>query len=175
MWCSGTGLLWSTEGTWSSRKDKYFQFTTTDCMVHRVFEVYSTSLKQMPIHHSIDLKYKLTYILGKLLTVDVSIGANFWKFLGRTHIYVYTMQGNSGKSSLARATFKNKATGVRARSTKALKCELWATVSVTAQDIPPTRCFPQLMLCLLLKDTFPSTEVTKKRKMQRYLVLRKAQ
>lgn len=74
------------------------------------------------------------------------------------------MQGNSGKSSLAKATFKNKATGVRARSTKALKCELWATVSVTAQDIPPTRRFPQLMLCLLLKDTLPSTEVTKKKK-----------
>lgn len=81
------------------------------------------------------------------------------------HIYVYTMQGNSGKGSLARATFKNKATGVWARSIKALKCELWATVSVTAQDIiPPTRCFSQLMLCLLLKDTVPSTEVTKKKK-----------
>lgn len=59
------------------------------------------------------------------------------------HIYVYTMQGNSGKSSLARTTFKNKAIGVWARSTKALICKLWAKVSVTAQGIiPPARCFP---------------------------------
>lgn len=57
--------------------------------------------------------------------------------------YVYTMQGNSGKSSLARTTFKNKAIGVWARSTKALIIELWAKVSLSAQGvIPLARCFP---------------------------------
>lgn len=62
--------------------------------------------------------------------------------------YVYTMQGNSGKSSLARTTFKNKAIGVWARSTKALVCELWAEVSLSAQGvIPPADALPPLEGC----------------------------
>lgn len=88
------------------------------------------------------------------------------------HKYVYTMQGNSGKSSPARTTFKNKGTGVWVRSTKALICELWTKVSVTAQGIiPPARCFPPADGCSAspLKGAVPSTEVTKKN-MQRQFI-----
>lgn len=52
------------------------------------------------------------------MTVEISLVTNFLKFLGRMNAYVYTMQGNRGKNSLARTTFKNKATEVWARSTK---------------------------------------------------------
>lgn len=31
--------------------------------MHGVFEVYPTSLEEMPIHHSTDLKHKLTCVL----------------------------------------------------------------------------------------------------------------
>lgn len=50
------------------------------------------------------------------------------------------------KETVARAPLpeqpsKNKAIGVWARSTKALVCELWAEVSLSAQGvIPPARC-----------------------------------
>lgn len=60
----------------------------------------------------------LTCTLGKLMTLDISLVTNFLKFLGRMNAYVYTMQGNRGKNSLARTIFKNKAIEVWARSTR---------------------------------------------------------